>query len=101
LIQLAIKDKSFLKDQNLLNVGFDCRRNEVIVTGKKVSFDKINVQKILETFKLKVKFSLTDKRILKHAIYKLNSFHHELKKKFILLKYFFPNIIKTIKMQIT
>jgi hypothetical protein len=56
LIRLATKDKSFLKDQNLLNFGFDCRRNEVIVTGKKVSFDKINVQKILETFKMKETF---------------------------------------------
>jgi hypothetical protein len=87
LIRLATKDKRFLKEKNLLNFGFDCRGHEVVVTGKKASFDKINVQKILETFKLKEKFSLTDKRILKHAIYKLNSFHHELKKKFIILNF--------------
>jgi hypothetical protein len=87
LIQLAIKEISFLKEKNLLNFRFECTSHEVIVTGKKASFDKINVQKILETFKMKEIFFLRDKRILKHAIYKLNSFHHELKKKFIILKF--------------
>jgi hypothetical protein len=87
MIQLAIKDKSFLKEKNLLNFGFDCRGHEVVVTGKKVSFDNINVHKILETFKMKETFSLTNKRILKHAMHSLKSFHHELKKKFIILKF--------------
>jgi hypothetical protein len=53
LIKLATKAKRFLKQKNLLHFKSNNRRNEVFVAGKKARFYKINVQKILETFKMK------------------------------------------------
>ena len=87
LLQLAIKDKRFLKEKNLLNFRIECRGNEILITGKKASFDKINVLKNLETVKIEQEFVLREKRDLKHAIYKLKSFHRELKKKFLIIKF--------------
>ena len=47
LIEFTIKDRQFLREQNLIKFQFVCTQNEIRVSGKQATFEKINIQKIL------------------------------------------------------
>ena len=99
LIEFAIKDKKFLQEKNLLNLQFDCSDKEIKVSGKRVTFEKINVQKILETFYRIEKVLMSVRSSFLFARQKLANLKTELKKKFMLLT-FSQNLSENVSFEI-